>query len=117
MDIIEAKVKRKKDLRKEIADRHNNVDTFVLKMINDLEDMAANTTNTSLLVPLAGLYAKSFEGQIQTIDPNSTIEIQWVDSSEIPRVNGILIKWSKDYQDKNNCEEQLFVDVISLLLK
>jgi hypothetical protein len=115
---IAAKVKRKEELREEIASRGKNIEEFVLKMINDMEDMMSTTVNTSLLAALAPLYAKSFEGQIKAIDSGSTVDIQLIDGADgIPRVNGILIKWSKEYQSTNNCEEQLFVDVTSLLFK
>jgi hypothetical protein len=115
---IAAKVKRKKELREEIASRKDNIEAFALKMINDIEEMIATTANTSLLASLAPLYGKSFEQQVKVIDPGSSVDIQWLDSGNgIPRVNGILIKWSKEYQDKNNCDEQLFVDVTSLLFK
>ncbi len=91
---------------------------FVLKMINDMEDMISTTANTSLLAALAPLYAKSFEGQIKAIDSGSTVDIQWIDGADgIPRVNGILIKWSAEYQQKNNCDAERFIDVASLLFK
>jgi len=115
---IAAKVKRKKELREEIASRKDNIEAFALKMINDIEEMIATTANTSLLASLAPLYGKSFEQQVKVIDPGSSVNIQWLDSGNgIPRVNGILIKWSKEYQDKNDCDELLFVDVTSLLFK
>ncbi len=114
---IADKVKRKKALREEIAVRNKNVEAFAIDMINDIEEMIASTVNTSLLASLVPLYIKSFEGRIKAIDVGSTVTVQWFDGVQgIPRVNGILIKWSQDYQIKNNCEEQLFVDVTSLLL-
>ena len=115
---IARKVKRKKELREEIASRNENMEAFALKMINDLEDMIASTANTSLLASLAPLYAKSFEERVKVVDSGSSVDVQWFDGGNgVPRVNGILIKWSKDYQVKNSCEEQLFIDVTSLLLK
>ena len=115
---IAAKVKRKKELREEIASRNDNIEAFAIKMINDMEEMIATTANTSLLASLAPLYAKSFEERVKAVDPGSSVNVQWFDGGNgVPRVNGILIKWSKEYQDKNKCEEQLFVDVTSLLLK
>ena len=115
---IAAKVKRKKELREEIASRNENIEAFALKMINDIEEMIATTANTSLLASLAPLYTKSFEERVKAVDPGSTVNVQWIEGvDDIPRVNGITIRWSKEYQDANKCEEQLFVDVISLLLK
>jgi hypothetical protein len=119
LEEIAAKVKRKKDLREEIAHRNENIEAFAITMINDMEEMITNTVNTSLLKTLALLYAKSFEGRVQTVDPGCTVDVQWFEQGTdgVPRINGILIKWSQEYQTKNNCEEQLFVDVTSLLFK
>ena len=118
LDEIESKIKRKKELKAEIASRGDHVEAFVLTLINDMEDMIAATTNISLLTTLIPLYAKSFESRIQTIDVNANVDVQWTkDANGIPRINGILIKWSQEYQTKSGCEEQLFVDMISLLLK
>lgn len=115
METIETKAKQKQELRNEIALRHNNVETFVIKFINDMEDMVADTASTNLLAPLVDLYKGSLEAQIKVIDPHANIEIKWIDSGSQPRINGILIKWSKDYQEKNNSDEQLFIDATSLL--
>lgn len=114
------RVKRKKDLKEEIASRKHNVEEFAMKFINDMEDMIASTANTSLLASLAPLYAKSFEERIKAIDPGCAVTVQWLEGSSsdpIPRINGILINWSKEYQVANSCEEQLFIDVTSLLFK
>ena len=119
MDEIAVKVKRKEDLREEIANRHKNVETFVLKMINDLEDMelALPAAQHDLLATLSALYAASFESQIHTIDPRAKVKVQFYDGEGVPRVSGILINWSYEYQQANNCDEQLFVDATSILLK
>ena len=117
MASIEAKAKRKQDLRDDIALRNENVEALVLRMINDLEDMAIRVGTTGLFISLSELYSASFECQIQTIDPGSSVEVKWIDSGGIMHVNGILIKWSKEYQRKHSCEEQLFIDPASLLLK
>lgn len=115
---INAKVKRKKDLREEIASRGQNIEAFALTLINEMEDMIATTTNLSLLKELIPLYAKSFQSRVHTVDPYAVVDVQWTsDANGIPRINGILINWSKEYQDKNNCDSQLFVDMMSLLLK
>ena len=115
---IADKIKRKKELKEEIATRSDNVEAFAMTLINDVEDMIASTTNMSLLSTLIPLYAKSFESRVQAMDRDATITVQWAqDANGIPRINGILIKWSQEYQTKHNCEEQLFVDMTSLLLK
>ena len=113
---IAAKVKRKKELKEEIASRDANIEAFTIKFINDLEEMIANTANTSLVVSLSHMYAKGFEGQVKVLDPQCEVSIQWLDREDgIPQVNGILIKWSTTYQQKNNCDAERFIDVASLL--
>ena len=115
---IAAKVKRRKELREEIATRKDNVEAFALKMINDIEEMVETTADTILAASLVPLYVKGFEQQLKIIDPGSSIDVQWLDAGNgIPRVNGILIKWSLTYQQTNNCDPELFVDVTSLLFK
>ena len=117
LDEIAAKVKRKKDLRKEIAERKENIEDFVIKMINDIEDVILGTASTSLLASLVPLCVKSFEARIKAIDPGSSVLVKWSNLiTPVPRIEGVLIKWSKDYQEENNCDEQLFVDVTNLLL-
>jgi len=118
LDEIAAKVKRKKDLREEIATRNENIEAFAMSLINDMEDVIANTANTSLLKRLVPMYAKSFESRVRAVDTGATVDVQWtLDANKIPRIDGVLIKWSPEYQKKQDCEEQLFVDVTSLLLK
>jgi len=118
LDEIAAKMKRKKDLKQEIASRDENVEAFAMSLINDIEDMIAATVNHSLLKTLVPLHIKSFESRVQAIDRGAVVEAQLTqDANGIPRVSGILIKWSVEYQEKRGCDEQLFVDMTSLLLK
>ncbi|CAN5950511.1 unnamed protein product [Sphagnum jensenii] len=118
LDEIAARVKRKKELREEIAMRHQNIEAFVMTLIDDIEEMIATATNPSLLATLVPLYARSFEGRVKAIDPGSSVQVQWTsDANGVPRINGILVKFSSEYQTKHSCEEQLFVDVTSLLLR
>lgn len=117
MDEIAAKAKRKEDLRQEIASRSENIEAFAVKMIGDIEEMIATTSNPDVLYTLIPLYARSFEGQVRVMDPGATVNVDWFETEGHPRINGITIRWSKEYQVRNKCEEQLFVDVSSLLLK
>ena len=115
---IDAKAKRKKDLKEEIASRNENIEAFTIKFINDLEEMIASTANTDLVVSMCHLYAKGFEGQVKALDPECEVKVQWLErKDDVPQVNGILIKWSIEYQQKNNCDAERFIDVASLLFK
>jgi hypothetical protein len=116
-DILD-RMKRKEDLKNEIASRSKNIEEFALKMITDMEDMIASTANTSLLKTLIPMYALSFESRVQTVDPFAKVEVQWLDDSNgVPRISGILIKWSKEYQEESGCEAQYFVDTAALLFR
>ena len=118
LEEIADKIKRKKDLKKEIASRDENIEAFAMSLLNDIEDIIAATTNPSLLKRLVPMYIKSFESRIHAMDRGATVEAQLTqDANGVARVSGIIIKWSPEYQEKHNREEQLFVDMTSLLLK
>jgi sugar-specific transcriptional regulator TrmB len=118
LDEIAARIKRKKEVKEKVASRDENIEAFAMSLIDEVEDMVATATNPSLLNKLVPMYAKSFEARVQAIDRGATVDVQWSsDANGVPRINGVLIKWSPEYQTKRNCEEQLFVDMTSLLLK
>ena len=116
---IDKKIKRKKELSKEIAERSSNVEAFIVKMIEEIEENLLVTANTTLEDPeLRKYYVKSIEGRVRTLDGGACVLPMWQSTEgESPRINGLTIKWSVPYQQANNCEEQLFVDLSSLLFK
>ncbi len=119
-DQINEKVKRKKDLKEEIASRPNNVEQFVLDMVNEIDETLVSTVNTSLAPVLAAYHVKSLHERMKTIDTDVEIEIIWQGDGKdgnLPRIDGVVINWSKEYQEANNCEAQLFISVASLLFK
>lgn len=118
-DEIKARVKRKEELKKEIAERNANVEAFVLSALDEIDEMLSSTANTSLTPVLAQFYVKALAARIKTLDNGAEIEASWTNPNEDEnvRINGILIKWSPQYQVANNCEAQLFVDVANLLFK
>src|ERR1035437_1316 len=120
LEEIERKVKRKNKLKQEIASRQNNIEEFVLKMINEIDEMISATVNTSLGPVIAKFYIKSIRERIRTLDEDANIEISWADKirdGNLPRLNGVLIKWSPVYQKANACDPELFVDIAALLFK
>ena len=119
MQDILNKVKRKKDLSKEIANRHNNVEEFVLKMIEEVDNMMMTTVNSSLGPTIADYYIRTIHQRMRVLDNNIQIEPSWhnIGEGQVPKLNGILIKWSLNYQTENKCEPELFVDIVSLLFK
>ena len=120
LEEIDNKISRKKKLRQEIAKRKDDVEAFVLNLMEEVDDMMAKTVNTSLHQVLIPTYIRSLENDIRSLDPKAKIEVSWHTSTEqgVPnRINGILIKWSSDYQIKNDCEAERYIDTLSLLLK
>src|SRR5581483_1221589 len=116
-DQINKRVKRKKELEEKIAARRENVESFVLEMIGEVDEMMASTVNTSLAPVLAEYYIASVHERLKVLDPGIKIEPSWQnDGSDgtTPRLSGILLKWSKAHQKENNCDAELFVDVASL---
>lgn len=112
---IDDRIQRKKKLRAEVASRKDDIEAYVLKLMDEVDDMMSKTVNTSLFEILIPNYVKSLEGHIRTIDGGATIEVSWTE--EPKRLNGVLIKWSAAYQVVNNCDPERYVDVANLLFK
>ncbi len=112
---IDDRIKRKKDLRAEIANRKDDVEAYVLKLMDEVDEMMSKTVNTSLYEILIPNYVRSLEGHIKTIDGGATIEVSWAENPK--RLNGVLIKWSATYQTVNKCDPERYVDIANLLFK
>lgn len=120
MDEITRRANKKKALTQEIAGRDKNVEEFVLKLLNEIDANLSGAVNSSLVTSLAPFYESAVEQRIKVLDVGAKVSLSWqeaCDEESVPRVSGVLITWSKEYQTKNSCEEQLFVDVLSMLLK
>jgi hypothetical protein len=121
-DKIKEKAERRERLSEEISQRSVNAEAFVVKILDELDSNLAATANTDLFDDAGFLqcYVSSVQERIKTLDSGARIDINWAaktNKGEAPRINGIHIRWSKEYQEKNNCEPELFVDIASLLLK
>lgn len=121
LEKIKKKVKRKEALSEEIAQRTNNVEAFIMKMLDELDaDMASMAAGGELDSPeFRDFYIGGVEQRLKAVDSGVKIEVSWsADHAPgvTPRINGILVKWSSEYQKAHDCEPELFVDVFSLLL-
>lgn len=121
-DKINKKAARREKLTEEIAQRHKNVEEFVLKLLEELDNNIHSSANASLFdsKTFRNLYVHSMQERIKTLDRNARVEISWATeggNGVLPRINGVLIKWSSDYQVQHGCEPELFVDIAALLLK
>lgn len=112
---IEDKIKRKMELREQIAKR-NQLDTFVLNFISNVEEISESINDQDMWMDMVELAIKSLDESIKSLDARSTTAISWAEGNR-PQVNGVLVRWSAQYQEKNNCEPELFVDMTSLLFK
>lgn len=120
MQEITARAKKKEALKQEIANRPGNMEEFVLKLMNEVDDSLSGSINPSLATTLAPYYEAALSKRVRIVDNDAKVSISWQEASDeksVPRVSGVHITWSKEYQKKHNCEEQLFVDVLTLLLK
>jgi len=121
-DKIKEKAERRKRLTEEIAQRSKNVETFIANLLDELDDNLASTANTDLFDDPGFLecYVRSIQERVKTLDSGAIVDISWMpktNAGEAPRINGIHIRWSQEYQQKNDCEAELFIDMGSLLFK
>ena len=122
-DKIKEKAARKEKLSQEIEERSKNVESFVRGLLEELDDALATTVNTGLfeMFQFKEFYVKSVEQRIKLLDMGAKVEISWsareLDNiAASQHINGILIKWSQEYQNQHSCEPELFLDILTLLL-
>lgn len=115
---IDERIKRKKALQKEVASRKTDVEGFVLKMMGEVDELMLAAGNSNLSPTLTEYGLNTIHQRMRLIDKDIQIEPQWhISSTDTTKLSGILIKWSPDYQTKNKCEPELFIDIVSLLFK
>lgn len=119
---IKEKAERRERLSEEIDQRRKNAETFVAGILDELDSNLAATVNTDLFDDPGFLscYTSSVQERIKTLDSGAIVDISWtqkINKNDTPRINGIHVRWSQEYQEKNNCEAELFVDIASLLFR
>lgn len=116
---INEKAQRREQLSQDIINRNVDVENYVLNLLQELDDDAADTVNKSLLnvTEFRHLYVGSVEQRIKLLDGGANVTVTWNNDEKNPRVSGLLIKWSKERQDKTGCEAELFLDISLLLFK
>jgi len=114
---IDKKIKRKRELRAQNVNK-SIIDAFVLAFIANVEDVNTMVSDERSWLSLTSKAIEALEGQIRSFDWNMRLQVNWLQQEDkLPLVNGVTITWSKEYQAKNNCDEQLFVDATSLLFQ
>ena len=117
LEEIDRKIKRKKKMASRAIER-NTIEAFVIAFMEEVTDINNISTTTETWAVLYPAAQKSLVSKLQTFDPKCSIEISWNRENEKAlQVNGVLVRWSPQYQLKNNCEPELFIDIISLLFK
>jgi hypothetical protein len=117
LEEIDNKAKMRKALKERIAN-NNPIETFVQEFVRDLEDVNRMTANKREWNNLVKKALSSLVTKVKTIDPKFGCDVKWRnEEDQLPQVEGVLIKWSRDYQIKTGCDPELYVDVASLLFK
>ena len=114
---IDDKIARKKALRKEVAQRKDDVEVYVLKLMEAIDDSMAKTVNTSLNEAIIPWHVQTLENDIKMLDPHAKVTVNWSGPEENKHINGVLIKWSPIYQTQNKCDSERYIDIVNLLLK
>lgn len=92
---------------------HDYVSDFI-KLIEEFNDVNYNQAAWETLITFSIL---SLESQIKTIDAQGRIEVKWSSNAEgVSYVDGVLIRWSDQYQKSSGCEPELFIDAISCFI-
>lgn len=122
LDHINKIAKRREQLSEEISKRSDNVEEFVVKILDELDGDLVSMVSTDILNDpvLREYYFGGMREQIKTLDNGAVVTIIWAaetSKNDVPRISGILIKWSEQYKVAHNCEPELFVDMTTLLFK
>lgn len=114
---IDEKIARKKALRKEVAERKDDVEVYVLKLMEAIDESMSKTVNTSLNEAIIPWHVQTLENDIKMLDPQVKVVVSWGGTEEQKHVNGVHIKWSPQYQAANSCDPERYVDISGLLFK
>jgi hypothetical protein len=114
---VKLRASRMEDLKVELADRKKDIPGYILKMLEELDfnltAFAGQQVDNSIFREFC---INSIQQRIRLIDSGANIDVTWADDAQT-RPNGILVKWSCEYQTANSCEPELYVDVAAALFK
>jgi hypothetical protein len=121
-DQVKIKAKRRERLSEEISQRGQNIEAHILRLLEELDGVMSSIANMDILdVPrLKAYYIGSVHERVRLLDPGAQVQVIWsskVAATDIPRVDGVLVRWSEEYQAEMGCEPELFVDMSALLFK
>ncbi len=120
MNEIEKKVKKHQLLKKRAQER-NTVEAFVINFIDNVDDINQVVSSQIEWEFSVNNALNNLRMQVMSLDRQAKVNVNWLkpeDAKALPRVNNVVITWSKMYQTLNgNCEPTLSLDSTSLLFK
>lgn len=115
LEEIDRKVARRK-AAKERALYNNTINAFVQSFMNNIDDINTVASNEVEWQFAAETALNSLTQQIRSYDSRARVDVSWFgQEGEKPRVNGVTIKWSPEYQRIQSCDPELFIDVTTLM--
>ncbi len=119
MHKVKLRASRMENIKVELAQRKNDTTGFILKMLEELDYNLTPFRNPNDPLDHSRFRdscVNSVQQRIRLLDSGANIDVTWADDGEM-RPNGILVKWSQDYQTANGVEPELYVDVAAALFR
>jgi hypothetical protein len=114
---IDLKASRMEKLKVELTQRSANTEAYILRMLEELDHQVMSFKTEQVDIGIfRALCVESVQQRIRLIDAGANVDISWADETQT-QVNGILVKWSKEYQVASSCEPELYVDATAALFK
>lgn len=120
MHKVKLRASRMENLKVELASRKKDIPGYILKMLEELDFNLTPFRNSQGLVhnsEFRSYCVDSIQQRIRLIDPGANIDVTWADDNTEMQPNGILVKWSSEYQTANGVEPELYVDAAAALFK
>lgn len=120
MHRVKLRASRMENLKVELADRKKDIPGYILKMLEELDYNLTpfrNSQGSTHTHEFRAYCVESIQQRIRLIDSGANIDVTWADDNTDMRPNGILVKWSSEYQTANGVEPELYVDAAAALFK
>jgi len=120
MQKVRLRASRMENIKVELAKRNADIPGFILKMLEELDYNLTpfrNQFEPNGNVAFRTYCVDSIQQRIRLIDPGANIDVTWADDPSQMQPNGILVKWSMEYQTANGIEPELYVDAAAALFK
>lgn len=129
LEEIDKKIAKRRQIKNEISQREQ-LEHFMLEFVKEVEDLTSSGMVGENLLYMIDLSIEKLEHQVKSIDQECSVSVSWdtdvsiyatyeehvIKPEDLPKINGVLIRWSRWHQLKYNVEPELFIDVASLIL-